>query len=161
MRISREAFLNKSGAALIKKYSHLEEELFTGLGYKKYAEDLLRRMTNPFLADTVERAGRDPLGKLGLDDRIFGTMTLALEQGIEPTNMALGALAGIGVLLQRAEENNLPADLCFDSWPNLDDVEITKIIHWLWRGQSNKFSEQLIKYVQNARKKITIVLDNE
>jgi len=29
--------------------------LFTKQGYKTYAEDLLKRMTNPYLDDTIER----------------------------------------------------------------------------------------------------------
>ena len=99
MKVARDAFLNESGAALIKKYAHLGDELFTPSGYRAYADDLLERMTNPYLADTVARAGRDPRRKLAYHDRIFGTMDLAFSEGIEPVNMAVGALAGIGVLL--------------------------------------------------------------
>lgn len=94
------AFLDESGVALIKKYTHLGEKLFTTRGYQEYTDDLLEQMTHPFLADTIERAMRDPVQKLGLNDRIFGTMTLCLGQGIEPKNMALGAAAGIAYLLQ-------------------------------------------------------------
>ena len=151
MQIARAAFLEESGAALIKKYAHLGDELFTEAGFKDYAEDLLERMTNPYLADTVARVSRDVVRKLSLNERIFGTMQLALEYGIEPTNMALGAMAGIAVLLTKAEENNLPADLRFDDWHRLDDAKIEKIITWLWTGQTCKYAEALIKYVQNAQ----------
>ncbi len=90
MKIASKAFLNESGAALIKKYSGLCDELFTEPGYTHYAEDLLGRMTNPYLQDTTFRAGRDIVRKLGYNDRIFGTMSLALDYGIEPINMAMG-----------------------------------------------------------------------
>ena len=49
MQIAAKAFLNESGAALIKKYCGLGDELFTERGYRSYAEDLLERMTNPNL----------------------------------------------------------------------------------------------------------------
>jgi mannitol-1-phosphate/altronate dehydrogenase len=151
MQIGRAAFLQESGAALIKKYAHLSDELFTETGYKDYAEDLLERMTNPYLADTVARVVRDVVRKLEPDGRIFGTMRLAMEYGIEPKNMALGAMAGIAVLLQKPEENNLPEDLRRDDWRKLDDAEIRKIVNWLWTGQKNAYTQQLIRHVQNAQ----------
>ncbi len=155
MQIGKAAFLQECGAALTKKYADLGDELFTEAGQRRYAEDLLERMTSPYLADTVARAGRDVVRKLGINDRIFGTMALTLEYGIEPNNMALGAMAGIAVLLDKAEENNLPADLRFGDWRKLDDAKIEKIINWLWKGQSCHYAEQIIKYVQNAKKRLT------
>ncbi|MHC4538004.1 MAG: mannitol dehydrogenase family protein, partial [Planctomycetota bacterium] len=88
MQIAGAAFLQESGAALIKKYSHLGDELFTDSGFNDYAEDLLTRMTNPYLGDTIARVVRDITRKLEMNGRIFGTMQLALEYGIEPKNMA-------------------------------------------------------------------------
>ena len=85
-------------------------------------------------------------------------MTLALEYGIEPKNMAIGAMAGIAVLLEHAKEYNLPADLCFGDWRKLDGDRIEKIINWLWKGQTSNQTQQLIKYVRNAKehlKKLT------
>ncbi|MHC4751483.1 MAG: mannitol dehydrogenase family protein [Planctomycetota bacterium] len=167
MQIGRAAFLQESGTALTKKYAHIGEELFTEAGFKNYAEDLLERMTNPYLGDTIARVVRDVVRKLGIDGRIFGTMRLALEHKIEPKNMALGAMAGIAVLLARAEEYNLPSYLrpCLrrgklvpakagSDWRKLDDDKIEKIINWLWAGQKNMYAQQLIKHVQNAKKHI-------
>jgi mannitol-1-phosphate 5-dehydrogenase len=158
MQIGRNAFLNESGAALIKKYANLGDELFTEAGCKNYAEDLLERMTNPYLADTVARVCRDVVRKLGINERIFGTMQLALEYGIEPNNMALGALAGIAVLLKKAQEYNLPGDLRFADWRKLDGSSIEKILNWLWQGQIYAQAEQLIKYVQNARERLETLI---
>ena len=79
-------------------------------------------------------------------------MRLALEYGIEPGNMALGAMAGIAVLLEKADENNLPGDLRFGDWHKLNDSKIEKIINWLWAGKTSGYAGQLIKYVQNSRK---------
>ncbi len=72
--LGRKAFLEESGAALIRKYGSTGEPLFTGKGFRLYAEDLLEQMINPYLHDRVERICRDPLRKLGYGDRIFGTI---------------------------------------------------------------------------------------
>ena len=57
MQIARDAFINESGGALIKKYADLNDELFTKAGFRAYADDLLERMTNPYLEDMIQRAG--------------------------------------------------------------------------------------------------------
>jgi len=93
--LGRRAFRDESGAALIKRHARLGDPLFTTTGYEAYAEDLLQRMTNPFLLDRVERIIRDPRRKLGWNDRLFGTMRVALDQGIRPSIMALGAAAAV------------------------------------------------------------------
>ena len=97
METARAAFLNESGAALVHKYGGLDP-LFTEKGFRAYAEDLLRRMTNPWLRDQVERIIRDPERKLGWDDRLIGTMRLALEHGIRPVNFAKAAAVAASCL---------------------------------------------------------------
>jgi mannitol-1-phosphate/altronate dehydrogenase len=143
MKIARKAFLEESGAALIKKYSNLNDELFTKSGYENYAEDLLERMTNPYLSDAVERAARDPIRKLGYNDRIFGTMRLALEYGIEPVNMAKAAGAGLGYLLKNARINNVPENL-------RNNKDVGPLLAWLWNGQTGEYSDELVQCVREA-----------
>jgi mannitol-1-phosphate/altronate dehydrogenase len=155
MQIGRDAFLMESGAALIKKYAHLEDELFTEAGFKDFADDLLERMTNPYLGDTIARVTRDVVRKLELDGRIFGTMQLAMEYGIEPKNMALGAVAGIAVLLQKANEYNVPDDLRCGDFRKLDENRIDRILTWLWNHKSYRQIDQIIKSLESA----TIHLD--
>lgn len=105
MELGRRAFLDESGAALIRKHGALGDPLFTPAGYREYAEDLLRRMTNPWLHDEVARICRDPRRKLSYADRIFGTMREALRQGVEPRLMARGAYAA---LCYHAEQTGTP-----------------------------------------------------
>jgi mannitol-1-phosphate 5-dehydrogenase len=93
----RDAFLEESGEALIRKHRGVDP-LFTPDGYRAFADDLLERMTNPFLMDTVARVGRDPERKLGWDDRLIGTMRVAMAQGVEPRRYAIGAAAAIEAL---------------------------------------------------------------
>ncbi len=71
MKLAREAFLEESGAALIARYQGLDP-LFTAAGYEAYADDLLERMTNPYLRDRIERVIRDTPRKLSWDDRLIG-----------------------------------------------------------------------------------------
>ena len=151
MQIGRDAFLKESGVALIKKYANLEEELFTEAGYKDFANDLLERMTNPYLGDTIARITRDVVRKLEMDGRIFGTMQLALEYGIEPKNMALGALAGIVVLQAEAEKYDLPDDMRCRDWRELDHLQIEKILRWLWNDRKNGHTNQILKYLEQAK----------
>ncbi|MBN1123421.1 MAG: hypothetical protein JXA82_00340 [Sedimentisphaerales bacterium] len=136
MQIARDAFLNESGAALIRKNAHIGDALFTPEGYQSYAEDLLDRMTNPYLDDTVQRAARDPLRKLGLNDRLYGTMQLALEYGIIPNCLALGAVAGVLAILKEPEAYGMP-----DSWEittaaELKDTLVESVLLRIWKINS-------------------------
>ena len=88
----RQAFLQESGEALIRKYTGLDP-LFSHDGFTAYVDDLITRMLNPWLRDQVERITRDPQRKLGWNDRLIGTMRLALRQGIRPARYAQGARA--------------------------------------------------------------------
>ncbi len=107
MEFLRTAFIHESGSALIQKHRG-KDPLFTPEGYRTYAEDLLERMLNPFLLDTVERVGRDPERKLGWDDRLIGTMRLALQQGIRPHRYAFGAAAAVAILDRSWQEKGTP-----------------------------------------------------
>ena len=57
--------------------------------------DLLHRFTNAALKDTCARVGGDPGRKLSPDDRMIGSSLLALEQGVTPAYITVGAAAGL------------------------------------------------------------------
>jgi len=111
LRFLRAAFIQESGAALVRKHA-ARDRLFTPEGYREYADDLIARMVNPFLNDTVERVGRDPQRKLGWDDRLVGTLRVALEQGIKPSRFAFGAAAALAAL----DGNTLETDVAVANW---------------------------------------------
>jgi mannitol-1-phosphate 5-dehydrogenase len=113
LRFLRAAFVEESGAALIRKHSGTDP-LFTRKGYCEYAEDLLARMVNPFLQDTVERVGRDPKRKLEWDDRLTGTMVLALREGVTPHRYAMGAASALAVLDPSVLEQDVPVAAWLD-----------------------------------------------
>jgi mannitol-1-phosphate 5-dehydrogenase len=151
MSLAREAFLRESGGALVRKYASLGDELFTEVGYRYYAEDLLQRMTNPYLADTTARASRDVVRKLGVADRIFGTMALVLNQGIEPKNVAMGAMAGVALLLANAGVYGLPAELKSLDWQHLDTRTLTQLLTWLWQSPTSPSLRRLVECTCSAR----------
>jgi len=158
MRVAKEAFLTESGGALIDKYASLGDPLFTEAGYRDYAEDLLERMTNPYLGDTTARAARDVLRKLGVSDRLFGTMALALDRGIKPKNMATGALAGIALLLQSPTEHSLPDGLASLNWRDMNADDLRRLLACLWQGQTSPHAAPLIDHTHKAIAPLTELL---
>ncbi len=79
----------ESGQALIKKHGFKVEE------QEAHIHDLLRRFGNTALRDTVARVAKDPLRKLGPQDRLIGAAKLALEYGIKPEYLSLGIAAAL------------------------------------------------------------------
>ncbi len=65
------------------------------LKLKSFIVDLLDRFDNKALGDTVERVGKDPIRKLGRDDRLTGAALYCLEQGINPESIISGIAAGL------------------------------------------------------------------
>jgi mannitol-1-phosphate 5-dehydrogenase len=132
MDTARAAFIHESGAALIRKYATLGDPLFTPAGFQAYVDDLLVRMVNPHLNDLVARVIRDPERKLGYDDRLFGTMRLALSQGIEPLNMAKGAAAAVRYLAKTTgktiDTKDAVAETLKQIWGDKADAMAPKLI---------------------------------
>lgn len=83
------AALTETGEALIKKWGFSPED------HQAHIEDLLHRFANVALGDTCARVGKDPIRKLGPNDRVIGGANLALSYGIKPVNVALVAAAGL------------------------------------------------------------------
>lgn len=62
---------------------------------KEHVADLLERFGNRTLADQVVRLGRDPLRKLGPEDRLVGAARAAEQAGILPQSLAWGIAAAM------------------------------------------------------------------
>jgi mannitol-1-phosphate 5-dehydrogenase len=97
MAFLRTAFVAESGAVLVARYGGADP-LFSPEGYAAFADDLLARMVNPYLADTIARAARDPSRKLGWDDRLVGLLRLGLAEGVPTPRYAMGVAAGLELL---------------------------------------------------------------
>ncbi len=117
MALLREAFIEESGATLRRRWAGADE-LFTGSGYEAFADDLLERMVNPYLADTIERAARDPRRKLGWEDRLIGLIRLGLTVDVPTPRYAMGVAAGLDVLRAGGSDHGYDADLLRSCWPD-------------------------------------------
>ncbi|MBL8130682.1 MAG: hypothetical protein JNL42_02385 [Anaerolineae bacterium] len=132
----RAAWAEETGAALLRKYGGIDP-LFTPEGFSAYSEDLLKRMSNPYLRDTVERIGRDPARKLSWGDRLIGTMRLALRYGIEPKRYAIGAAAALKALQPNVPLERLPvAEALLPLWQEGSAFEQAQIIALIERGRA-------------------------
>jgi mannitol-1-phosphate 5-dehydrogenase len=131
---AREAFIEESGAALCRRHAGVDP-LFSAAGYRDYVEDLLVRMVNPHLRDTVERVTRDPQRKLGWEDRLIGTMRVALAHDVVPHRYARGAAAALQLLTGPAA--NFPASRLRGIWaadphPPGEEDEVLSLISNAW-----------------------------
>ena len=89
--------MQESAQALAKKYGVELSDIL------KHITDLLYRFTNAALKDTCKRVGGDPTRKLASHDRLIGSSTLALEVGVTPAYIAIGAAAGLRRYIAEAE----------------------------------------------------------
>jgi mannitol-1-phosphate 5-dehydrogenase len=76
--------LGEVGKALILKFPGD----LTRDGQQEVKRDITLRFSNPMLMDTIERVARDPIRKLGPEDRLVGAARLCLSQGIFPRHIA-------------------------------------------------------------------------
>ena len=97
VRILVQNAMLESAMALSKKYGVALEDIVM------HITDLLNRFTNAALLDTCARVGGDPGRKLSPDDRLIGSSALALECGVTPAYIAVGAAAGLHRYIKEAE----------------------------------------------------------
>lgn len=58
-------------------------------------QDIELRFSNPMILDTIRRIARDPIRKLGPEDRLVGSAKLCLSQGIFPEYIAIACAAAL------------------------------------------------------------------
>ena len=76
--------MGESGEVLIKRYSFDREEHF------KYIDKIIKRFENIYLKDDVERVGRQPLRKLGKNERLIKPLLGTLEYNTSNENLVTG-----------------------------------------------------------------------
>lgn len=97
IRILVQNAMLESAQALSGKYGVALNDI------QMHITDLLGRFTNAALKDTCQRVGGDPARKLSPADRLIGSSLLALEQGVTPAYIAVGAAAGLKRYINEAE----------------------------------------------------------
>ena len=98
IRIIVQNAMQDSAMALSEKYDMRLNPVLL------HVEDLLSRFNNAALGDTCERVGGDLERKLSPEDRMIGSARLALEQGILPVYIAVGAAAGVRRMIEESSE---------------------------------------------------------
>lgn len=81
-------------------YEEINYALIHGMGINeesqlKFSKTAKAKYTDRAIVDVVTRIARDPIRKLGPEDRFIGPMTFALSAGIKPEAIALGAAAAL------------------------------------------------------------------
>ncbi|PPF63604.1 mannitol-1-phosphate 5-dehydrogenase [Rathayibacter tritici] len=85
-----KAALEDTKALIVAKHGFSDEE------QQAYLEKTLKRFANPYLTDTVDRVGRQPLRKLSRHERFIGPAAELAERGRVPH----GLLTAIGAALR-------------------------------------------------------------
>lgn len=81
--------MEESGEVLIKRYN------FDRDAHEKYIKKIVSRFENPYLVDEVDRVGREPLRKLGYNDRLIKPLRGTLEYNTKNDNLIRGIAAAM------------------------------------------------------------------
>lgn len=79
----------ETSAALVNKHHTSEAE------QRAFAASSRKKLQDPNIADYVERNARDPIRKLGPDDRLVGSARLVQQYGGTPEHLAIAIAAAI------------------------------------------------------------------
>ena len=150
VRVLVQNAMLESAIALSRKYGVELEKIVL------HITDLLNRFTNAALKDTCARVGGDPARKLSPADRLIGSSTLALEQGVMPAYIAVGAAAGLRRYINETEglEQSMgAAKRVLSEVSGLDDdSELAKLIlHMYELVLEEKSVRELLKAADEAK----------
>ncbi|WP_422446531.1 mannitol-1-phosphate 5-dehydrogenase [Thermoanaerobacterium sp. DL9XJH110] len=97
--------MEEAGTYLVARFGFSPGE------HQKYIEKTLKRFVNPALKDEVVRVGRQPLRKLGPEDRLVYPAVKAAELGRTPENLARGIAAALKFDYEGDEEARILQDM--------------------------------------------------
>ena len=86
IRRAAEEVMKESGAVLIRRYA------FDPAAHRAYIDKILKRFANPYLRDDIDRVGRQPLRKLGAQERFIKPLCGMLEYSL-PHDATVRAIA--------------------------------------------------------------------
>lgn len=81
--------MHESGEVLIRRYG-FDREL-----HNAYIDKILSRFANPYLVDEVDRVGRQPIRKLGPNDRLIKPLLGTIEYGTKNSALLKGIAAAL------------------------------------------------------------------
>ena len=116
VRAAVEGVLAETKQLLVDKHEFAPE------AQQAYVDKILQRFANPYLPDTVDRVGRQPLRKLSRTERLIGPAAELAETGIRPE-----------YLLATVE-----AALSFDVPEDPESVELQQLLQTLAGGGGDR-----------------------
>ena len=81
VRAAVTGVLDETRQLLVAKHDFSDE------AQQAYVDKILQRFANPYLPDTVDRVGRQPLRKLSRSERLVGPAAELAERGIRPQHL--------------------------------------------------------------------------
>jgi len=81
VRTAVEGVLAETKQLLVAKHG------FPAEAQQAYVDKILQRFANPYLPDTVDRVGRQPLRKLSRSERLIGPAAELAERGVRPQHL--------------------------------------------------------------------------
>jgi mannitol-1-phosphate 5-dehydrogenase len=81
VRAAVEGVLAETKQLLVAKHG------FPDAAQQAYVDKILQRFANPYLPDTVDRVGRQPLRKLSRSERLIGPAAELAERGVRPQHL--------------------------------------------------------------------------
>jgi mannitol-1-phosphate 5-dehydrogenase len=85
-------------------------------------DKILQRFANPYLPDTVDRVGRQPLRKLSRSERLIGPASELAERGIRPQHLLA----------------TVDAALSFDVPDDPESVELQQLLRTLTAAEATE-----------------------
>lgn len=95
---TRQALAETKGL-LVHKYN------FSPEAHDEYIEKIFKRYNNPYLSDRVERVGRNPIRKLGYNERLVKPVRQLLDLGHQPTALLAGIQAAFAFFVEDDQES--------------------------------------------------------
>jgi mannitol-1-phosphate 5-dehydrogenase len=89
VRAAVAGVLGETKRLLVAKYEFSDE------AQQAYVDKILERFANPYLPDTVDRVGRQPLRKLSRSERLIGPAAELAERGIRPQHLLATVAAAL------------------------------------------------------------------
>lgn len=89
IRAEVKTAMQESGEVLIRRYG------FDRALHHAYIEKILSRFANPYLRDEIDRVGRQPIRKLGENDRLIKPLLGTIEYGTENGTLLKGIAAAL------------------------------------------------------------------
>lgn len=105
--------MQQSGEVLVRRYG-FDRQL-----HHAYIEKILTRFANPHLVDEIDRVARQPLRKLGAQDRLFKPLCGTLEYGLPNDALIVGIAAAL-----RYQNPADPQALELQDWLRQDGVAV-------------------------------------